>query len=116
MESSTPLGIGGSSCSQCAHSPADETEADVIGGEIAASRAGYDPRAAVTLWNKIDTATRRMDNGFIWMRPHHRGPPAGPGPAQAHAGHDAALCESNRQDGRPVAHYAGMGRFKKSGR
>jgi Zn-dependent protease with chaperone function len=65
---STPLGIGEELLAM-KYSPADETEADVIGSEIA-SRAGYDPRAAVTLWNKIDTATRRADNGFIWMHPY----------------------------------------------
>ncbi len=63
-----PLGIGDQLLAM-RYSPADETEADVIDSEIA-SRAGYDPRAAVTLWNKIDNNTHRSDNGFIWMHPY----------------------------------------------
>lgn len=64
----TPQGIGEQLLAM-RYSPADETEADVIGSEIA-SRAGYDPRAAITLWNRIDSHTRRSDNGFIWMHPY----------------------------------------------
>jgi predicted Zn-dependent protease len=48
----------------------DETEADVIGGDIA-SRAGFDPRAAVTLWDKLAVATRGdKDGGFIAIHPY----------------------------------------------
>jgi Zn-dependent protease with chaperone function len=106
---STPLGIGDELLAM-RYSPADETEADVIGSEIA-SRAGYDPRAAITLWKKIDFATRRTDNGFIWMHPYSprrradlmkRLPDMMPLYAKA--------------IGRTVdqlPNYAGMGRFKK---
>ncbi|VXC62369.1 Peptidase M48 Ste24p [Burkholderia sp. 8Y] len=109
---STPLGIGDQLLAM-RYSPADETEADVIGSEIA-SRAGYDPRAAVTLWNKIDTATRRQDNGFIWMHPYgpdrkqdllKRMPDMMPLYAKA---------VGKSIDALPA--YAGMGRFRKSGR
>ncbi|HTJ93413.1 MAG TPA: M48 family metallopeptidase [Pararobbsia sp.] len=41
------------------YSADDEREADVIGTEIAA-RAGYDPRAAMTLWQRVATVDRRM--------------------------------------------------------
>ncbi|CAM2139270.1 M48 family peptidase [Pararobbsia alpina] len=41
------------------YSADDEREADVIGTEIAA-RAGYDPRAAMTLWQRVATIDRRM--------------------------------------------------------
>jgi predicted Zn-dependent protease len=52
------------------YDPTDETEADVIGGDIAA-RAGFDPRAAITLWDKLAAATRAdKDNGFIYTHPY----------------------------------------------
>ncbi len=35
----------------------DETEADLVGMELAA-RAGYDPRAGITLWNKMAAANQ----------------------------------------------------------
>ncbi|KER69400.1 peptidase M48 [Burkholderia cepacia] len=48
----------------------DETEADVIGGDIAA-RAGFDPRAAITLWDKLAVATRgNKATGFIYTHPY----------------------------------------------
>jgi predicted Zn-dependent protease len=48
----------------------DETESDVIGGDIAA-RAGFDPRAAVPLWDKLADATRRdTADGFIHAHPY----------------------------------------------
>lgn len=109
---STQLGIGEQLLAM-RYSPADETEADVIGSEIA-SRAGYDPRAAITLWNKIDSATRRSDNGFIWMHPYgsdrrqdllKRMPDMMPLYAKA-------VGKTIDQ----LPNYAGLGRFKKTGR
>lgn len=64
-----PLGIG-SQLFEMHYGRADETEADVIGSEIA-SRAGFDPRAAVTLWDKLADATRSdHDQGFIYVHPY----------------------------------------------
>jgi predicted Zn-dependent protease len=107
---STPLGIGEQLLAM-RYSPADETEADVIGSEIA-SRAGYDPRAAVTLWKKIDFRTRRSDNGFIWMHPF--------GPARLQDLMKRlpdmmplyAKAIGKTVDQLPT--YAGMGRFRKA--
>ncbi len=64
-----PLGIG-SRLLEMKYESTDETEADVIGSDIA-SRAGFDPRAAVTLWDKLATATRsNRDQGFIYVHPY----------------------------------------------
>jgi predicted Zn-dependent protease len=46
----------------------DETEADLVGMDIAA-RAGYDPRAAVTLWEKMSSASRGEPPQFLSTHP-----------------------------------------------
>ena len=46
----------------------DEQEADLIGLELAA-RAGYDPRAGVTLWQKMGQASRRQSIEFLSTHP-----------------------------------------------
>lgn len=64
-----PLGIG-SQLFEMHYGRADETEADVIGSDIA-SRAGFDPRAALTLWDKLAAATKSdRDQGFIYVHPY----------------------------------------------
>ena len=64
-----PLGIG-SQLLEMKYSNTDETEADEIGSDIA-SRAGYDPRAAVTLWDKLAAATHsNRDQGYIYVHPY----------------------------------------------
>ena len=47
----------------------DETEADVIGTDIA-SRAGYDPRAAIRLWNKLLRRYRGRSLDFLASHPY----------------------------------------------
>nr|WP_233799634.1 M48 family metallopeptidase [Paraburkholderia sp. HP33-1] len=64
-----PLGIG-SRLLEMKYEDTDETEADVIGSDIA-SRAGFDPRAAVTLWDRLAQATRgNGERGFIYVHPY----------------------------------------------
>jgi Zn-dependent protease with chaperone function len=109
---SQPLDIGDALLSM-RYSPADETEADVIGSEIA-SRAGYDPRAAVTLWNKIDTATRRSDSGFIWMHPY--GPDRKQDLLKRMPDMMPLYAKAVGKSIDALPNYAGMGRFKKSAR
>ena len=49
----------------------DETEADTVGLDLAA-RAGYDPRAGVTLWNKMAGASKGAPPQ--WLSTHPSGP------------------------------------------
>jgi predicted Zn-dependent protease len=51
------IGAAGASLATLKFSRNDETEADLIGLELAA-RAGYDPRAGITLWQKMSEATK----------------------------------------------------------
>lgn len=49
----------------------DESEADLIGMELAA-RAGYDPRAGISLWKKMAEAGKRTPPA--WFSTHPSGP------------------------------------------
>ena len=49
-------------------SRADETEADLVGLELAA-RSGYDPRAGVTLWQKMAEANQRSPVELLSTHP-----------------------------------------------
>jgi len=66
----TVLGMGGELLT-LKFSREDESEADLIGIELAA-RAGYDPHAGVTLWNKMAQASKGAPPQF--MSTHPSGP------------------------------------------
>jgi predicted Zn-dependent protease len=50
----------------------DETEADIVGLELAA-RAGYDPRAGITLWQKMGQASRGAPPAWLSTHPSGEG-------------------------------------------
>jgi len=52
------------------NSRTDEVEADRIGVELAA-RGGFDPRAAVTLWEKMQKESRTQPPQFLSSHPSH---------------------------------------------
>jgi predicted Zn-dependent protease len=64
------VGAAGSSLAALKFSRNDETEADLIGMELAA-RGGYDPRAGITLWQKMSKAAGGAPPQ--WMSTHPSG-------------------------------------------
>jgi predicted Zn-dependent protease len=61
------LGMGGQLLS-LTFSRQDESEADLVGMELAA-RAGYDPRAGVTLWQKMSAANKGAPPQWLSTHP-----------------------------------------------
>ena len=59
---------GGASLARLSFSRSDETEADLVGMELAA-RAGYDPRAGVTLWQKMSAANKGAQPQWLSTHP-----------------------------------------------
>ena len=51
-------------------SRSDETEADLVGMDLAA-RAGYDPRAGVVLWQKMAAASKGQPPQWLSTHPSH---------------------------------------------
>ncbi len=62
------IGAAGSSLAALKFSRNDETEADLIGLELAA-RAGFDPRAGITLWEKMSKAARGAPPAWFSTHP-----------------------------------------------
>lgn len=62
------LARGGANLLTLEFSREDESEADLVGMELAA-RAGYDPRAGVTLWQKMSTASKGAPPQWLSTHP-----------------------------------------------
>lgn len=62
------IGGGVAKVGMLSFSRADETEADIVGLDIAA-RAGYDPRAGVALWQKMGMASKGAPPKWLSTHP-----------------------------------------------
>lgn len=64
------LASGAAQLTLLTFSRGDETEADLVGMDIAA-RAGFDPRAGIALWQKMAEAARGQPPEFLSTHPSH---------------------------------------------
>jgi predicted Zn-dependent protease len=62
------VGSGASRLAALGFSREDESEADLVGMDLAA-RAGYDPRAGIALWQKMSAVNQRQPIGFLSTHP-----------------------------------------------
>jgi len=62
------LGGAGANVMMLKFSRDDETEADIVGLDIAA-RAGYDPRAGVVLWQKMGVVNKKAPPKWLSTHP-----------------------------------------------
>ena len=99
------IGAAGSSLAALKFSRNDETEADLIGLELAA-RAGYDPRAGITLWQKMSTASKGAPPAWFSTHPaeHNRASRN----RRQYERRDAAVRESQAGAGLVVHRTSGM--------
>ena len=54
-------------------SRSDESDADLVGLELAA-RAGFNPQAGASLWTKMGNATGERQSGLAFLSTHPSGP------------------------------------------
>ncbi len=64
------LASGAANLTLLKYSRDDETEADLVGMDLAA-RAGYDPRAGIALWQKMAAAARGQPPQWLSTHPSH---------------------------------------------
>ena len=62
------VGSGAARVASLSFSRTDETEADLVGMDLAA-RAGFDPRAGIALWQKMGAINKNQPIGFLSTHP-----------------------------------------------
>jgi predicted Zn-dependent protease len=64
------IGQGGAQMALLKYGRSDETEADLVGMDLAA-RAGFDPRAGIVLWQKMGAVSKGQPPQFMSSHPSH---------------------------------------------